>query len=60
MIDAEATWRVRLLDGTTEEAYGRLSVNNGVLWITYGGAYSGPPERQVAYPLTSVKKWERK
>lgn len=55
----EQNWMVTFTDGTTESAYGRLTVEDGVLWITVRGSYGGLVQEQHAYPLASLRKWER-
>lgn len=55
----ERAWRLTFPDGTTETVFGSLDIENGVVWISQRGPYGGRVERQVAYPLTALKKWER-
>lgn len=59
MSSDQTGWVVTLLDGTTERMYGRLTVSDGVLWITSSSSSYGYIHEQRAWPLTSVKTWER-
>jgi hypothetical protein len=59
MIDQATNWTVVYLDGTAETVYGVLTVSEGVLWITERGPYGGRVEKQLAFPLASLRKWER-
>jgi len=52
-------WKITLMDGTTEEVTGELRINDGVLWITDRNPGYNIIHGQVAYPLTSVVKWEK-
>jgi hypothetical protein len=59
MHDEEREWILTFTDGSTEREWGRLTINDGAVWITKRGPYNGPIERQSAYPLTALRKWER-
>ena len=52
-------WTITLLDGTTETVHGNLDVRDGVLYLTERSTYGLYNVREAAYPLTSVRKWER-
>jgi hypothetical protein len=52
-----ARYTVRLVDGSSEEAYGAPRIYDGVLYISDHSAYT--PEKEVAWPLTSVLSWRR-
>jgi len=53
------TWLITFSDGSTETATGALRVHEGVLWITEKTNY-GIRGEERAYPLTSLRKWERR
>jgi hypothetical protein len=53
-----ARYTVRLVDGSSEEAYGDPRIYDGVLYIADPDAYSYD-EKQIAWPLTSVLSWRR-
>ena len=55
----ERWWTVTFSDGATERRFGVLTINEDVVWITKRGPYGGLIEEQYAYPLTSLRKWER-
>lgn len=59
MSGEEKWWIVSFHDGSTEKRWGRLRIHENVLFIEVRSNCGGDVQDQHAYPLTSLRKWER-